>query len=198
MKTMSFGFFVTLLSCLSLTLNADITDKATGVTFPSSVTFDYSGKSYDLDVTGVATRKKLIIKVYSIAHYLQKGVKGDPLQEIMSDKNAKQFTIKWVYATTKDKIRGAYEESLQKVFSQEQYSKLQPEIQKFLQYFNQDSKKGDEYILRWIPGGHLEVVLNGNKAGAIDNADFVKGIWNIWLGQNSVVDRSQLLSLVRA
>ena len=65
----------------------------------------------------------------------------------------------------------------------------------FIGFFNQDVQKGDEQILRWIPGGYVEVLINGKAAGNITNHDFAKALWSIWFGQNSVVDRNSLVSM---
>lgn len=189
-------FIISLFLLVTLNLSAEnpILDSATGVSFPSEVTFDFNGKTYHLEATGVATRKKLFIKVYSIAHYLQDG--GD-IAAILQDNKAKQFTIKWVYDVSVEKIQNAYQEAFQNIFSAEEQAGLQPEINQFLSYFNHAAKKGDEYILRWIPGGTTEVIINGEKKGSIVNPTFAKGVWNIWFGPKSVVNVDNLTSNLR-
>jgi hypothetical protein len=187
-------FLASFCACaFNLNAQSEIVDKSTGEVFPKTITFESDGKQYQLEATGVATRKKLIIKVYSIAHYLQKGVAAD-IQNIMSDANAKQFTLKWVHEASADKVQNAFQESFHKVFTPEKYDGLKNEINRFLQFFNQDAKINDEYILRWIPGGHIEVLINGKKMGSVTNQEFAAGVWNIWLGQKSVVDSKELLS----
>lgn len=177
----------------NLNAQEEVVDKSTGKMFPKSVAFEYDGKQYELDITGVTTRKKLIIKVYSVAHYLQQGVVVD-LQNIMSDSNAKQFTIKWVHDVSVDKVQNGYQESFSRVFSPERYEALKDEINRFLQFFNQSAKIGDETVFRWIPGGRLEVKINDKQVGSITNKEFVEGVWNIWFGQKSIVDRKELLA----
>jgi hypothetical protein len=177
----------------------EVSDKATGETFPAEVSFDYQGKNYQLEATGVSTRKKLIIKIYSVAHYLQKGVASgrDKIQEIMSDANAKQLSIKWVHDVPVEKVRGGYEESLKTAILEPTYSKLQNEIRTYIDFFNQNVRKGDEHVIRWIPGGTIEVQINGKKVGTITNPEFARGLWNIWFGTKSVVNRDNLISLMR-
>lgn len=173
-----------------------IEDPSTGLVFPKEVSFDSNGKQYQLQATGIATRKKLVIKVYSIASYLQKGIAtgGDKLQSILSDANAKQLDIKWARDVSSNQIKEAFESSFHKVFQGEQYTQLQKVINQFIQLFNQEAKKGDEMILRWIPGGNIEVWINGNKIGSLTNAAFARGLWLIWFGDNSIVNRNSLLS----
>lgn len=193
---------LTLLSCLAVffafNLHAqnEITDKATGESFPASVSFESQGKNYQLDATGVSTRKKLVFKVYSVAHYLQKDAANgkDLLQAIMDDANAKQLTIKWVRDVPAEKVREGYEESFKTAISEPAHAKLQNEIKTYLGFFNQNVKKGDVHVIRWIPGGIIEVQIDGKTVGTIINPEFAKGVWDIWFGAKSVVNRDQLLS----
>lgn len=194
-----------LFSCLALFcachLHADneVKDSATGAVFPAEVSFDYQGKTYELEATGVSTRKKLVFKVYSVAHYLQKGAaKGkDRLQEIMSDANAKQLTIKWTRDVPAAKVQEGYEESLRNSIPEPAYSKLQTVIKTYIAFFNHDVTKGEENVIRWIPGGNIEVLINGEKVGTVSNLEFAKGLWDVWFGNKSVVNRDNLISLMQ-
>jgi len=177
-----------------------IVDKSTGLSFPREVTFDVNGKAYQLQATGVATRKKLIIKVYSIASYMQKGnsaAAGDKFDRILSDENVKQLTMKYVREVTPTQIKDAYLDSFKRVFPGQQYAQMQPDITNFLQLFAQPLHKGDETSIRWVPGGYVEVLFNDKKVGSVNNAAFAKGLWNIWFGNNSIVDRNDLVSQMK-
>ncbi len=194
-----------LISCFVLffSLNAfaaqEVTDSSTGVSFPAEISFDYQGKNYQLDATGVATRKKLIVKVYSVAHYLQKQAaqNGDKLQQILNDANAKQLTIKWVRDVPLDKALEGYVESFKASNSDQVYEQLQVPFKAYIAFFKQEIKKGDEHVIRWIPGGVIEVQINGKPIGSITNPDFAKALWNIWFGNKSVVNRDNLMSLMK-
>lgn len=174
----------------------DVRDSTTGTTFPSTVSFQHEGKTYNLQATGVATRKKLIINVYSVAHYLQEGAEplSDKLEEIMSDKNAKQLTLKWLRNVDAKRVQDGYRESFQKAGID--YSHLESDINQYIQFFSQDVQKGDEHVLRWLPEGYVEVLINGSTAGSITDTAFARALWRIWFGQNSVVNRNNLISLM--
>lgn len=194
-----------ILSCLAFfcafNLHAanDVIDKATGESFPTTISFENQGKKFELDITGVATRKKLLFKVYSVAHYLQKGVVigSDPIQAILSDDNAKQLTIKWVRDVPGDKVRDGYEESFKTAISGPDYAQLKSAIDTYIGFFNQDVKKGDVHTIRWIPSGIIEVQINGKVVGKVTSPEFAKGLWNIWFGNKSVVNRDNLLSSIK-
>lgn len=177
-----------------------IVDKSTGLNFPKEVSFEVDGKQFQLDATGVATRKKLIIKVYSIASYLQKGMKdagGDKFERILSPDSTKQLTMKYVRDVSVNQIQDAFQDSFKRVFPHQEYVQMQGEIASFLHSFNQGIRKGDEYVLRWLPGGNIEVLINGKKTGGVQNEAFARGLWNIWFGRGAIVDRSELVSLMR-
>ena len=173
-----------------------IIDNSTNLTFPREVSFDHNGKQYELEATGVATRKKLIIKIYSVASYLQKGAAtgGDKLQAILSEDNAKQLTMKWVRDISPIQLKEAYDDSFHRVFPEQQYAELQTVIKEFLNLFSQPAKKGEEYIIRSIPGGEIVVLINGKKVGSVTNPAFAQGLWKVWFGDKSIVKRSELLS----
>ena len=180
----------------------EIQDTSTGESFPRTVSFSHAGKDYNLQATGVATRKKFFFKIYSIAHYLQTGKDAadnqkDKISLIMQDDNAKQFTIKWVRDVETGQIQNGYKESFKNTLGDAEYSQLQGEIDKFIQFFNQNAKKGDEHILRWLPGGYIEVLINGTQAGSFTNKAFAIALWNLWFGSKSVVNRNDLISLMK-
>jgi len=200
------GAILTILSAtfclLTFRLEAQnvIKDEATGESFPSQVSFDYDGKTYQLDATGVAIRKKFFVKVYDIASYLQKGSAvsgGDKFDQILDDNKAKQLSIRWLHEGPLDKIKGSYQEAFQTVFNDSQRAQLQNQINTYTGMFTQDARKGDEYTIRWLPGGYVEVLINGNKVGSLKNAEFAKGLWSIWFGPNSVVNRDSLVSQIK-
>ncbi len=202
---MRFSFFklFTLFFCfLSLCLYAEgeIRDNSTGVAFPKQISFEHDGKQFNLNATGVATRKKFFVKVYSVASYLQNVAEqagSDKFQAFMQDDNAKQLTIIWVHDASAPQIQNGYRESFSKVLSESQYNQLQNEIEKFLRFFNRDAQKGNEHMLRWLPGGYVEVLINGKKVGSMTNPAFAQALWSIWFGPGSVVDRNNLVSQMR-
>lgn len=198
LKFLTLTFFTCLVT-VSLFAQKDISDSSTGETFPSNVSINHDGKDYQLKATGVSTRKKFFVKVYSIAHYLQDsafGKSADKLKEIMSDNNAKEFLIKWVRSVDAKTAADGYRDSFKGALTSAEYSQLQSVINQYISFFNQDIKEGDEHVIRWLPGGYIEAIINGNKAGNITNPDFARALWSVWFGSKSVVNRDGLVSLM--
>lgn len=187
------------LSSLCLFADANITDSNTGLTFPSEVSIKSGGKDYKLQATGVSTRRKFFVKVYSVASYLQDAAQatGDKFEQIMQPNKAKQLTIKWVHEASTGKIQDGYNESFRSALPDAQYAPLKADIDKYVSFFNVDVKVGDEQIIRWLPGGVVEVLFNGKPAGTLTNPEFAKALWSIWFGPTSVVKRDELVSLMK-
>lgn len=176
-----------------------IVDKATGKTFPLHVSYNLGGKEWNLSATGVSTRTKFFVKVYSVAHYLQDGVnvnKSSVFNQIFNDSFAKQLTLIWGRDVDAKTIRNGYLETLKQVFSQGQLQTFQPQIDEFLGFYSENAKVNDKHVLRWAPGGILQVEINGVLKGEITNADFAPAVWGIWLSPKSVVNRNQLVSRI--
>lgn len=203
MKAMISAFaFACCISTISLFADGTITDKTTGVSFPDTVTVDHGGKQYLLKATGTGTRKKFFVKVYSVASYLQDGVHpgestADKINAILSDSNAKQLTLKWVHEADAEKVQTGYKEAFKNALSDADFNKFQNEFNQYLKLFDGPIKKGDEHILRWFPGGDIEILVNGNKVGSFHNPEFAKAIWTIWFGTRSVVDINNLTGLLK-
>ena len=61
-----------LLACAPLLFSQEtVKESSTGKTFPVSIVVTHNGKDVPLTLTGTTVRKKLIIKVYALAHYMQ-------------------------------------------------------------------------------------------------------------------------------
>lgn len=202
MKFLITKIFTFMFCLFSLALHAEgeIRDSSSGTSFPRDISFDDNGKTIHLQATGMAVRKKFFVKVYSMAHYLQDGAsvrQGNVLQEIMNDNRAKQITMKWLHEASAEKQKEGYMETFRKVLTENEFDQLQSDINQFISYFNQDAKKGDEYIIRWLPGGKIELMMNGKRVGSLKDKNFAKALWSIWFGDKSVVNRDNLISLVQ-
>ncbi len=200
MKSIGIKLFTAVLCLAGLDVLAADTavSSDTGMKFPKEVSFSYNGTDYDLSLTGVATRKKFFFKIYSIASYLQKGdVGGSKIEAIMKPDKAKQLTLKWVRNVEGKRVQDGYRESLSKVFSEAESSELKTQINQFLGFFSGNVENGDEHEIRWIPGGVIQVLINGTNVGAIESEQFAKGLWSVWFGPNSVVDSSNLTSMMK-
>lgn len=190
-----------LVASLASSLNAEETfkEKVTGQTFPTEVTFTRRGKLYNLEATGAAVRIKWFTKGYAIAHYMQDPIESTQeavLMDVFSGDKAKQMIMIWKHRLNQQLIRDSFRESLAKALGPTQTVALKDKIDEFLGLFKNDAAEGDRHDLRWFPGGTIELLLNDKTQGDLVSPNLAKGLWDIWLGPDSVVDRGDMLQLV--
>lgn len=179
-----------------------IREPQTGIEFPKNVSFQYAGKDYSLSSTGTAVRMKFFFKVYGMVHYMDEaGEAKQPtlqkaLEEIMADNTAKQMTIEYVREVDGNKIQSALRNGFQRNSTPSEYQEVLPLVDELCESFNQPVKKNTQFILRWLPGGTIIYLLNGEQKAVIQNPLFARILWAIWLGDKSVVDRNQLVRML--
>jgi hypothetical protein len=174
-----------------------VKESSTGKTFPATITVSHEGKNFTLALTGTAVRKKIVVKVYAVAHYMQDpptGKENDLYPAILTDGKAKQLTMEFVRDVTASQIRGAYHDGFEENATKEEMKTLAPLLEKFLGNFSTDVKENDRFVLRWLPGGVVQAQVQGVDKPAITNPAFARILWSIWLGEDSIVDREDLVS----
>jgi hypothetical protein len=179
---------------------ASFTEKGTGKSFPESVAVEYKSNRHQLEATGSATRKKFFVKIYGVAHYMEDPIRarGDrAFDEIINAKKAKQLSIKWARNASVKQVQDGYHESFNKALSRNEQQQFDSDVNKFIEFFKRPVRDGDHHIINWLPDGTVQVFINGNSVGTIKNEAFAKGLWKIWFGHNSVVDRADLVSKIR-
>jgi hypothetical protein len=125
------------------------------------------------------------------------GAGGDFFSQILDSKKAKQLTMVYVRNIEKERIIDGYRESFKKILGSEEAGKMQDKINSFLAFFDQNIKSNDQNVLRWLPDGTVEVYYNGQMKGKVKDEQFGRSLWSIWFGKNSVVNRNQLVSLLK-
>ncbi|HET9315916.1 MAG TPA: chalcone isomerase family protein, partial [Vicinamibacteria bacterium] len=60
-------------------------------------------------------------------------------------------------------------------------------VDAFVSYFG-DTKVGQEYVIRWAPGGVLETTVIGVAKPSIADKDFAAAVFSIWLGEKPIQD----------
>ncbi len=188
-----------LLPCVASAQN-NVQEPSTGKWFPDMVTWKHGGRDYYARLTGLAVRKKLIIKVYAIAHYLMDAGKvnkwQDGIGQVMFNGKAKRIVMDFARDVDVPKIRDAYLDGFKENLSDAEFRSLQGQINQFLGYFNKDVRENDRYILTWLPGGVIVATVQGVEKPAIQNEAMAKALWNIWFGDDSIVDREDLVKLM--
>ncbi|HTY59204.1 MAG TPA: chalcone isomerase family protein, partial [Bacteroidota bacterium] len=149
--------------------------------------------------TGVAVRKKLVFKVYGMAHYAQDPVKG-PKEEVLAamlvDGKARQITMDFARDVDAGKIRDAYMDGFKENCTAEEMKAIQPLVDQFVGFFSTEVKENQQFIVRWLPGGIVIATVAGEEKPPITGTLFARVLWSIWLGKDSIVDREDLVARI--
>jgi len=143
-----------------------------GVKFPDTATVD--GTTVQLN--GLGVRKAYVfVKVYVGALYLQAKT-HDPKAAIETDE-AKRIVLHMVRDVTHDEMKQAMQDG----FANTGTSGT-PGAQQFTGYFTEPIVTGQECEFDYAPGKGTTVKISGKTKGTIQGADFMRGLWGIWLG----------------
>ena len=198
-RPLVFALFLGMLLTASLQGQEMVKEPSTGKSFPAAVSIASNGVTYPLSLTGVTVRKKMIFKVYGMAHYIQDPVRGKKdavLNAMTVDGKAKMIVMDFARDVDAGKIRDTYMEGLKDNASVQEWTSIQPAADQFVGFFTQDVKEGDQFVLRWLPGGIVSVAIAGIDKPVITNQQFARVLWSIWFGQNSIVDREDLVDRI--
>ena len=154
-------------SCLSpasLSSAEDVKDPRSGVSFAAK-----DGSASLLGI-GLRTRTMLKVKVYAIGLYVDdaalsgalaahKGKTSSPefYRDLVWGDFPKHVVLKFTRDVTTSQIQGAFREALP--------SANKARVDAFAAYFG-DTKVGQEYVIRWAPGGVLETTVVGRRQAA--------------------------------
>jgi hypothetical protein len=172
-----------------------VTEPSTEKKFPATVTVD----QVQLKLTGLAVRKKVVFKVYGMAHYAQDpptGSVAEVIKALLADGKAKQITMDFARDVDGEKIHDAYADGFKENATKEELASIQPLVDQFVNYFSGGVKENQQFILRWLPGGVVKATINGEEKPAITNTTFARVLWTIWLGEDSIVDRKDLVNRI--
>jgi len=85
---------------------------------------------------------------------------------------------------TQDNMKEAITDGFEDSLSDAERKKLQPKIDKFIGFFNEEIVEGNEFQISYVPGKGTMAHKNGKLLGTIDGLDFKKGLFGIWLGED--------------
>ena len=176
-----------------------VQEPSTGKSFPVTVKYTWHGTEYTMSLTGTAVRKKLVFKVYGMAHYCQdppSGSKEDVFRAMLLDGKARQITMDFARDVDAGKIRDAYMDGFRDNATPDEMKAIQPLVDQFVGFFAVDVKEDQQFIVRWLPGGTVVATVAGEEKPPITGEVFARVLWSIWLGKDSIVDRDDLVARI--
>ena len=182
----------------------EVAEPGSGRKFQTPLT--YGGKPYTLIGTGL--RKKFVVKVYAMGLYVddaaakqafpslvtkaggkerEKLLEGDRAQTFVAwGRFGKLGVMQFARDVDKDKIQGAYRESLEGALSDKAPSELRRDAEAFIALFDKDLREGQELRIATDEAGKISVEIAGQKKDGPQNAQLARAIWEIWLGQKTI------------
>jgi chalcone isomerase-like protein len=165
---------------LSIPARADVAEPRTGVLFPEKIG--------EMSLLGIGLRTKSILKVrvYAVGLYVADSALAGPLKgktgpdlyrELVWGDFPKEIRLRLVRDVSASQMQEAIRDALEKA------DKARTE--QFASYFS-DIKTGEEYVLRWTPGGTLETVAKGAPKPPIADKNFAGAVFGIWLGEEPI------------
>lgn len=193
------------LACVAALLAG--TAQATEITEPASATrfqtpLTYQGTPYVLVGTGL--RKKLFIKVYAMALYVDQNAAKQPFQSLVnkakgrpqdSDRAAdfvawgrfgKLAVLHFLRDVDQGKIQEAYRDSLAGALSEQAAPELRQGAQAFVALFDKDMREGQDVRIATSDTGQITVEIAGVKKDGPKNPQLARAIWEIWLGPKPI------------
>jgi chalcone isomerase-like protein len=165
-------------------IDEEVVEPRTGVHFTT--------RQADLSLLGVGVRTRSIfrVKVYAIGLYVADAALAGPLavhkgkldtpelyRDLVWGDFEKQINMKFVRDVTRAEVQEAFREALPRV--------NRARLDEFGSHFV-DTRQGQEYVLRWAPGGVLETSFNGQPNTPIPDKDFTAAVFGIWLGERPI------------
>jgi len=145
----------------------------------------------DLVLNGAGTRNKFFIDIYVGALYVT--VPTNDAVSIINSNTIKSMHLNiisnWI---NRRLLRSALRSELRTSSTEEEMDQLQDEIDIFLSTFNEEIKKGDEFIFNIIPYIGVEVYKNNKLIKSIQGDLFSKRLIQLWIGNTPVDEKLKI------
>ena len=176
---------IALVAGLAVPLGAqEVKEPRTGVSFPVKV------DGMTLLGVGVRTKTFLKVKVYAAGFYVADAALTGPLAVHRGRTGTSAFyrDLVWgdfpklmVLHFVRDVSTAQIQESLREALAGADPTRRE----QFIAFFG-DTHSGEEYRLRWAPGGTLEVTVAGKAKPPIADKAFAAAAFGAWLGDQAV------------
>lgn len=177
-----------------------------GETFQNNIVIEHNNEQLNMSLTGLTTRKKFFLNIYSMAHYIEQkpnaavesnSITNNTPEEIYSsilhDKTSKQISMIFLRSLKAKQVQKSLRASIKSNTTDEVYSQILPQVEAFMRAIYSDVKKNDEFVIRWFPDGNVVALYAGQQISSIESEQLGRALWLIWFGEDSVIDRKSLI-----
>ncbi len=178
----------------ALALGESVGVDGTSTAYETRIESTVGGKAVKMDLTGTGLRKKLVFKVYAIGSYVEAGAGVRSAEELIAADCPKQLHLVMERDVSGKEMAEAVEKAIHKSRGDGAFPdelKSMAETMKAMEL-----KKGDHIRLTNVPKKGIECDVAGKKQILIENGDFSRAVWEIYLGKKCIDDdlRSALVS----
>ena len=165
---------------------ASPTTTASGVSYALSVPV----AGTPLQLNGVGTRYKFIIKVYTAGLYLT--AKATTSEAVAAMPGPKRLHVVMLRDIDANELGKLFTRGMQDNVPREAFGKSIPGTLRMAEIFSTRKKlvAGDNFSVDWLPGTGTTVLINGQPQGAaIKEPEFFNALLSIWLGPRPADDQ---------
>ena len=154
--------------------------------FVSTLSVDVGGHNRVLSLVGESERSFLFFDIYNIGYYAERfSNKEESIIEVL-------YLI-YERDLGKEKVHAALKKGIEKNLKEGQFEEVSDDFENLLEGINSDVREGDTLEILKDRNGILTFLYNKKKVYSISKALLAGALWDIWMGDHSVVDRESLL-----
>jgi hypothetical protein len=188
MKTLSRLLLVAVLAALpgAWALGETVAVDGSGTSYETKIEPTVGGKAVKMDLTGAALRKRVVFKVYTIGSYVECGSNLHSAEDLASADVPKQLHLVMERDVDGKEMVDAVEKAIHNSRGGDAFAaelKAMRDTMKTLEL-----RKGDNIRLTNVPKKGLSCDVAGKKQILIENSDFSKAVWEIYLGKKNIDD----------
>lgn len=143
-------------------------------------------KPYHLVLTGTALRQKLFFNVYTIGSYVLEGAAVHSAEELAAVNQPKQLHLVMERDVAGSDIAEAFLIAIRQNYPTPYFNE---EVNHLIEMMREiEFKKGDHIYMTHQPGTGLRCQVIGKGDFTIENPDFSRAVWDIYLGKNNIGD----------
>lgn len=148
--------------------------------------------SRDLVLNGAGIRKKIVVKVYVAALYLEK--KKNTANEVVYDAGNKRVALYVLRHLNGGDFMEAFNKAINANHTPEEYMPLAARLIRFSRVFRQvgEVDTGDVITLDYSAATGTVVAVNGKEYGRVPGEDFYRALLKIWMGSKPVSEELKM------
>jgi hypothetical protein len=137
-------------------------------------------------LTGAALRKRLVFSVYTIGSYVEAGAPVRSADDLAAADCPKQLHLVMERDVDGQEMADAVQKAIRKGRGDNAFPEELKALNDTMKALT--LKKGDQVRLTNVPKKGLECDIAGKKIVLIENGDFAKAVWEIYLGKKNIDD----------